>query len=131
MLFRSFIEADLATLADTSKADELPGADVASLHGIWSWVPDPARRGIVSLLAAKVRPGGVVQISYNALPAWQSAIGMQRLLREAGERHAMRSDRQVEAGLELVSTLSAARAHHLHGVPFVEALLEQIGRAHV
>jgi SAM-dependent methyltransferase len=119
-----FIEADLATLPETSQADEFAEADVASLHGIWSWVPDPVRRGIVRLLTTKVRPGGVVQISYNALPAWQSAIGMQRLLREAGERLAARSDRQVEAGLELVSSLSAARAHYLHGVPFVEALLE-------
>ena len=119
-----FIEADLATLPETSQADELAEADVATLHGIWSWVPDPVRGGIVRLLSTKVRPGGVVQISYNALPAWQGAIGMQRLLREAGERRIARSDRQVEAGLELVSTLSAATAHHLHGLPFVEFFLE-------
>jgi SAM-dependent methyltransferase len=119
-----FIEADLATLPDTPQSTELAETDVASLHGIWSWVSDPVRAGIVRLLATKVRPGGVVQISYNALPAWQGAIGMQRLMREAGERLAAHSDRQVETGLELVSTLSAAKAHHLHGLPFVESLLE-------
>jgi SAM-dependent methyltransferase len=119
-----FIEGDLATLAESSEVGEVPQADVASLHGLWSWVPDAVRAGIVRLLAAKVRPGGIVQISYNALPAWQSALGMQRMLREAGERVAARSDRQVVAGLELVASLADAKAHHLHGLPFVAALLE-------
>ena len=97
-----FIEADLATLADDPRAREIPEADFATLHGLWSWVTDPVRAGIVRLLAAKVRPGGVVQVSYNALPAWQGALGMQRLLREAGERLAARSDRQAEAGNILI-----------------------------
>jgi SAM-dependent methyltransferase len=124
-----FLEADLATLANTSAAGEIPEADVATLHGLWSWVSDPVRAGIVRLLAAKVRPGGVVMVSYNALPAWQGAIGMQRLLREAGERVAAGSDRRVEAGLEVVSTLAEAKAQHLRGQPFVESLLDHTRQA--
>lgn len=119
-----FIEADLATLAESSDACEIPEADVASLHGLWSWVPDRVRAGIVRLLGAKIRPGGVVQISYNALPAWQSALGMQRILREVGERVSGRSDHQAVAGLEIVSSLAENKAHHLHELPFVAALLE-------
>jgi SAM-dependent methyltransferase len=118
-----FIEADLATLAESSQACEVSEADVASLHGLWSWVPNAVRQGIVRLLATKVRPGGAVQISYNALPAWQTALGMQRVLREAAERVPARSDRQVVAGLEIVSALAEAKAHHLHGLPFVASLL--------
>jgi len=55
-----FIEADLATLTDDHRAREVPEADFATLHGLWSWVADPVRVGIVRLLATKVRPGGVV-----------------------------------------------------------------------
>jgi SAM-dependent methyltransferase len=124
----AFIEADLATLAESTRAFEVPIADVASLHGLWSWVPDAVREGIVRLLATKVRPGGIVQVSYNALPAWQGALGMQRLLREAGALVTARSDRQVVAGLELVSALSEAKAHHLHGSPFIASLLEHARR---
>jgi SAM-dependent methyltransferase len=119
-----FIEADLATFMDDPRACEIPEADFATLHGLWSWVSDPVRAGIVRLLATKVRPGGVVQVSYNALPAWQGALGMQRLLREAGERFAARSDRQAEAGFEVVRALAEAKAHHVAGLPFVESLLE-------
>jgi len=119
-----FIEADLATLTDDHRAREIPEADFATLHGLWSWVADPVRLGIVRLLATKVRPGGVVQVSYNALPAWQGALGMQRLMREAGERLAARSDRQVDVGLEVVRALAEAKAFHLVGLPLVESLLE-------
>ena len=54
-----FIEADLATLAEDVRAGDIPEADVATLHGLWSWVSDAVRAGIVRLLAAKIRPGGV------------------------------------------------------------------------
>ena len=58
-------------------------ADFVRLHGVWSWVPAAVQAGIVRLLGEKLRPGGV-HVSYNALPGWQGALGMQRLLREAG-----------------------------------------------
>src|SRR6202011_4061311 len=83
-------------------------ADIVTLHGLWSWVGDAARAGIVRLLAEKLRPGGIAYVSYNALPAWQGALGMQRVLLEAGVRAGSRSDRQVAAGWELVRAMSEA-----------------------
>jgi SAM-dependent methyltransferase len=119
-----FVEADLTTLGDGPRADQVPQADAVTIHGLWSWVTDPVRAGIVRLLDAKVRPGGVVHLSYNSLPAWQGALGMQRLVREAGERLAAASDRQAKAGFETAWALAEAKAHHLGGLPFVESLLE-------
>ena len=54
---------------------------------------------------------------------------MQRLLREAGERVAARSDRQAEAGLELVWALNEAKALHLRSLPIVGSLLEHAKHA--
>ncbi|MGH7063672.1 MAG: class I SAM-dependent methyltransferase [Stellaceae bacterium] len=124
-----FIEADLATLAAERAADDIPEVDVASLHGLWSWVTDAVRAGIVRLLARKIRPGGVVHVSYNALPAWQGALGMQRLVHAAGKRLAAPSGRQAEAGFETVRLLAEAAAHHLRGNPFVASLIDHAGRA--
>jgi SAM-dependent methyltransferase len=122
----TFIEADLATLASGPLARDIPPADVATLHGLWSWVADPVRDGIVALLGSKVRPGGVVQVSYNSLPGWQSAIGLQRVMREAGKRLATRSDRQAAKGAEIVRVLADAKAVHLQG-GFLQRLLEHFG----
>jgi len=123
-----FIEADLANFADSDRAVVLPEADVITLHGLWSWVSDPVRAGIVRLIDRKLRPGGVAYVGYNALPGWQHAIGMQRVVREAGQRGAMRSDRQVEAGIEVVRTLIEAGAQQLSGNQLVQTLLEHVDR---
>jgi SAM-dependent methyltransferase len=122
-----FVEADLATLAADPAMCEIPEVDVASLHGLWSWVGDAVRAGVVRLLARKIRPGGVVHLSYNALPAWQGAFGMQRLVRTVGERVAGSSERRAEAGFDIVRALAAGEARHLRGNPFVDSLIERVG----
>ncbi|MCW3473891.1 class I SAM-dependent methyltransferase [Limobrevibacterium gyesilva] len=127
----TFLEADLATLAEDPAISAIPDADVVSLHGVWSWVPQSVRDGIVRVLRAKVRPGGLVHVSYNALPGWQGVIGMQRLVREAGLRMAGRSDRQAIAGMQVLEALNDAQARHLRNSPFVQGLIEQLKRSPV
>ena len=102
-----FVEADISQLAGSAQADAIPAADFVSLHGMWSWVSNDVRAGIVRLLAAKTRAGGMVHVSYNSLPAWQGAIGMQRVVYEAGLRAASRSDLQAQAGLALAREIKA------------------------
>jgi SAM-dependent methyltransferase len=109
----SFIEADLAQLAESPQAAAIPQADFVSMHGLWSWVGENVRQGIVRLLAAKTRPGGLVHISYNSLPAWQGVIGLQRLIYEAGMRATGRSDARVETGFALAHDLKKAEAKYL------------------
>ena len=120
-----FMEADLVTLAGSDAARAIPQADFVSLHGVWTWVGPEVRAGIVRLLGQIVRPGGVVHVSYNALPAWQGALGMQRLVYEGGRRGATRSDRQASAGLELAREVNAAGAHYLTESGLVRELLER------
>jgi SAM-dependent methyltransferase len=122
-----FLEADLATLAEDPAGREVPMADFVSMHGVWSWVPAAVRAGIARLLAARVNPGGVVHLSYNTLPGWSGALGMQRLLREAGKQLAYRSDRQAEEGVTLVKALFDAGAKQLQQHPMVRELLERFG----
>jgi SAM-dependent methyltransferase len=80
------IEADLAALAAGELAPDIPESDVVAAHGLWSWVGDRARAGIVRLLGSRLRPGRLLYICYNAMAARSSVLGMQRLLRDAGSR---------------------------------------------
>ena len=123
-----FLEADLSTLAEEPAASQVPEADFVSMHGVWSWVPRPVRAGIVRLLRAKVKPGGAVHVSYNALPAWGGALGMQRVLRDCGRRLAWRSDRQAEEGLKLVRELQATEAVQITRSFLASMLIERMGR---
>ena len=66
-------------------ADEpgLPEAfDVIALHGIYSWISPENRTAIVEFIAKKLKVGGLVYISYNALPGWASGMPLRRLFVE-------------------------------------------------
>ena len=122
----TFIEADLSDFAETARAAALPDADIVSAHGVWSWVGDAVRAGIVRLVAAKLRAGGLMHLSYNALPAQQGMLAMQRVMREAGRRLATRSDRQAVAGRDLVSALAKAGARHLTSTAITRELIDDL-----
>lgn len=126
----TFIEADLAVFAETEAAAALGEVDVASMHGVWSWVPPAVRAGIARLLTARLRSGGLVHVSYNVLPGLQGALGMQRVIRGAGMALANRSDRQAQAGWQVVKDLAAAEALHMC-TPAVTELLAKLEHAPV
>lgn len=77
------IEADLAEFDEARAARLLPEVDIVICRGVWTWVPDVVRQGIVALLKSRVRPGGLVLMGYNALPGFSVAVTLQRLLHES------------------------------------------------
>lgn len=63
----------------------LPEFDFVALHGVWSWVNDEARAKIVAFLRRKLKPGGVVYISYNTQPGWAVAGPLRHLMKRHAE----------------------------------------------
>ncbi|GGH20238.1 S-adenosylmethionine-dependent methyltransferase [Alsobacter metallidurans] len=106
-----FIEADLAECGDAA-IDALPEFDVITVHGVWSWVADPVRDGILRIIRRRLKAGGIALVSYNALPGAAAAMGLARLAR--GEiRKAGDPLQGVQAARALTERLIAARAPHL------------------
>ncbi|RWI50298.1 MAG: methyltransferase domain-containing protein [Mesorhizobium sp.] len=64
---------------------DLPDFDFIVLHGVWSWVSESNREAIIGIVRRKLRPGGLVYISYNCLPGWAPAIPIRNLLTLYGE----------------------------------------------
>ncbi|MEP6789802.1 MAG: class I SAM-dependent methyltransferase, partial [Ramlibacter sp.] len=62
-----------------SRAD-LPEFDYIGLHGIWSWISDENRKVIVDFVRRKLKVGGVLYISYNAMPGWAAFAPLRDLL---------------------------------------------------
>lgn len=63
----------------------MPEFDFVALHGVWSWVNDDARSKIVAFLRRKLKPGGVVYISYNTQPGWAVAGPLRHLMKRHAE----------------------------------------------
>jgi len=109
-----FIEADLAELDEAATRRLLPEADIVICHGVWTWVPDVVRAGIVRLLRSRLRAGGVLLIGYNALPGFADCIVLQRLLREAARGVA---GSEVERGAQALAVLDALREAGIRYLP--------------
>lgn len=75
----TFLEASFAELHDAG----LPELDVIALHGVWSWVSAENRHHIVETIRRRLKPGGLVYVSYNCLPGWAQVAPMRRLMIEA------------------------------------------------
>ena len=98
-------------------AGRTPGTPDAATDGLRddarSVELDPARRPKRhrALAGSEGPPGGLVHVSYNALPGWQDRSVPRAIIREAGQRLAGRSDRQVREGLEVVKRSDRGRTH--------------------
>jgi SAM-dependent methyltransferase len=53
--------------------------DVVTLHGAYSWVSPENRAEIIKIAREKLRPGGILYLSYNCHPGWAPSIPIHRL----------------------------------------------------
>lgn len=61
---------------------DLPDFDFIGLHGIWTWISDENRAILVDFVRRKLRPGGVLYISYNTNPGWAAAAPLRHLMKQ-------------------------------------------------
>ena len=73
----------------------LPDFDIICLHGVYSWVSPQNRRTLVGLIRRRLKSGGMLYISYDAMPGWAGIAPLRRLL---VQQHAA-SGGSSEAGL--------------------------------
>lgn len=106
-----FLEADLADM-DAAALDALPEFDLITVHGMWSWVADPVREGVLRLARRRLKPGGLMLVSYNALPGASGSQGLSRVVRMCLDSQGGGLQGLAVAG-GLVKQLVAADVAHL------------------
>ena len=58
----------------------LPDFDIMCLHGVYSWISQENRRTVVALIRRRLKSGGLLYISYDAMPGWAGIAPLRRLL---------------------------------------------------
>jgi SAM-dependent methyltransferase len=104
------LEHNFAELAE-GKA-EVPPLDFITLHGVYSWVNAENRRHIASFIARYLKPGGIVYLSYNALPGWAPAMPLQRLVLEQAKASPRALDQQIKQARHLIAGMIGAKAEY-------------------
>ena len=63
--------------------------DVITLHGVYSWVSAEQRAHVIRIAREKLRPGGILYVSYNCYPGWAASVPIHRLFADvaAGSPH--------------------------------------------
>jgi SAM-dependent methyltransferase len=104
----------------------LPQFDFITLHGIYTWVTQENRQHIVDFIARYLKPGGIVYLSYNAMPGWAVSLPLQRLLVEHADLFPQRSDVQVKKAAEFVEQLHQGQAGYFTLNPALKARLDML-----
>jgi len=57
---------------------DLPDCDYVAMHGVYAWISEAARTALLALIAARLAPGGLLYVSYNANPGWASVAPLRQ-----------------------------------------------------
>ncbi len=125
-----FLECDFEDLA----RHDLPKFDYIGAHGVLSWVGAHKRKALIDFATAKLKPGGLLYASYNALPGWAAVEPLRRLIVERAATASGDTLERARHGVELAKRLSSGDALYFVGNPAARAMLatmEQMGLAYV
>jgi SAM-dependent methyltransferase len=119
-----FREADFSELQNDAS---LPEFDIIALHGVYSWVSAENRRAIVAFIRKRLKSGGLVYISYDAMPGWSGLAPLRRLM---VQQHSVSpqtsSQKALEQALALVDKLRDTGAQFYKMYPHATAQLERL-----
>jgi SAM-dependent methyltransferase len=100
----AFHRVDFAAAVDL----DLPLFDYIVAHGVYSWVDIANQRALRRFFDRRLKPGGLVYVSYNAMPGWARDLPFQRLARELARASSGDSAARVDTALEIIRALVAA-----------------------
>lgn len=115
---------------DFAHRPDLPEVDFIALHGIWSWISNDNRQTIVDLIRRKLKPGGVLYISYNTQPGWASFAPMRHLLAHHAQVHGTQGQGilgRVDGALAFAQQLLEAEPQYAKANPQVAERLKGLG----
>jgi SAM-dependent methyltransferase len=118
-----FLEKSFAELLEM----DLPDAEFIGLHGVWTWIADEHRRQIVEFIRRRLKPGGLVYLSYNSLPGLAQVAPLQRLLAEHAGLGAGERIEQVRRSIEFAARLEQAGAQYFGASPLAKTRLARLG----
>jgi SAM-dependent methyltransferase len=116
------------SFADFLDRSDLPDFDFICLHGIYSWISAENRQTIVEFIRRKLKPGGLVYISYNAMPGWASMMPLRRLLLEhtTAQGSRLSGSSRVTNFLDLADKLGKLDTRYFASHPKLEKRIEKL-----
>jgi SAM-dependent methyltransferase len=118
-----FREASFDELAQDAT---LPDFDIICLHGVYSWVSPENRRAVVGLVRRRLKSGGMLYISYDAMPGWAGIAPLRRLLAQQHAASGGASQAGLAQALAFADKLRELGALFYRMYPYVAVQLDRL-----
>lgn len=105
---------------------DLPAFDYICLHGTYSWVSAATRQAIVDFIAAHLKVGGVVFLSYNCLPGLAAIAPLRELMVQFAARSSTAFPKRVEQAVDFATWLLNGNANYFVRNPDAQLRLQML-----
>lgn len=102
-----------------------PDFDLITLHGIYSWVSPENRQQIVDILHKRLKPGGVLYVSYNCFTGWASTAPMQQFFTDYIDRTGSDAIAGISEATAVVDQIRTAGASFFGVNPQASKILDK------
>lgn len=102
---------------ETPPENELPPFDFITLHGVYSWVSPEVQAQIVAFVDRHLKPGGLLYVSYNALPGWAPITPLWTMMRDATQGGDLSSVERARKGIAYLRYLHDQKAMYFEKNP--------------
>jgi SAM-dependent methyltransferase len=105
----------------------LPRFDYIVAHGVYTWVDRATRAQLRRFIDARLKSGGLVYVSYNALPGWTGDLPFQHLVRALAASMSGDGAARFAGAAQTIDRLAEAGAASLAASHTVHELRERPG----
>ncbi len=108
---------------------DLPQFDTINLHGIWSWINNENKHFIVHFIRDRLKPGGLVYVSYNTTPGWTGFLAVRNLMNLHANTASPKGasiDHRVKSALQFAADLFDTNPHYMRLHPNEKAKLSKL-----
>lgn len=109
--------------------DDLGEFQFIALHGVYSWVSQEVRDQILALAKKRLAPGGLLLVSYNAMPGWAHLQPIRGILRQYAALRQGDSLQRIRDALAYLVFIRDKKAKYFEDNPrasaYVDGLLKQ------
>jgi SAM-dependent methyltransferase len=109
--------------------DDLGTFDFLALHGVYSWVAPSVREEILAIARERLAPGGLLLVSYNAMPGWAHLQPIRGILRQYAALRQGDSAQRVKDAVAYLVFMREKQAKYFEDNPraaaYIDALVQQ------
>jgi SAM-dependent methyltransferase len=121
----SFVAATFAEMANTPTPTA--DCDFIAMHGVMSWVSEAVQRDIATVIERRLKPGGILYVSYNCQPGWAAKMPLRELLMDAYQRaNGQTVEERLREAVSLLRRLADSGSQYLAANPDLMPFLDMI-----